>query len=210
MQCSNCKSELPKEAKLCPECGTPVPTEANITVNQEIGTVKGTVTGQALNGDNLPSTLHSSTRQKIDSVESGGVVVGTSIGDEQQIGGQRITMGDVTGSNIVVGNNNRISVSHGASAEEIAKAFSTLLQAVQAKPDGPEKTMAQTAVQGLQGEAAKGEQADESKVQKWFTFLAGMAPDIRNVAVDTFTNPIKGLSTVFKKVAERAKAEKGK
>jgi hypothetical protein len=81
---------------------------------------------------------------------------------------------------------------------------------VQAKPDGPEKTMAQTAVQGLQGEAAKGEQADESKVQKWFTFLAGMAPDIRNVAVDTFTNPIKGLSTVFKKVAERAKAEKGK
>jgi hypothetical protein len=28
------------------------------------------------------------------------------------------------------------------------------------------------------------------------------------VAVDTFTNPIKGVSTVFKKVAERAKAEK--
>jgi hypothetical protein len=30
------------------------------------------------------------------------------------------------------------------------------------------------------------------------------------VAVDTFTNPVKGISTVFKKVAERAKEEKGK
>ena len=210
MQCRNCKSKLSKEAKFCPECGTPVPTEAAITVNQEIGTVKGTVTGQALNGDNLPSNLQSSTTQKIDSVESGGVVVGTSIGDGQQIGGQRITMGDVRGSNIVVGNNNRISVTHGASAEEIAKAFSTLLQAVQAKPDGPEKTMAQTAVEGLQEEAAKGGQVDESKVQQWFTFLMEMAPDIRDVAIDTFTNPIKGLSTVFQKVAERAKAEKGK
>jgi hypothetical protein len=30
------------------------------------------------------------------------------------------------------------------------------------------------------------------------------------VAVDTFTNPIKGVSTVFRKVAERAKAEKEK
>ena len=92
----------------------------------------------------------------------------------------------------------------------LAPAPSTAIVAVQAKPESPEKTLAQTAVQGLETEAAKGEDADEGKVQTWFDHLGNMAPDIFEVAVDTFTNPIKGISTVFKKVAERAKAEKWK
>jgi len=116
--------------------------------------------------------------------------------------------GGVSGSNVVAGNNNRLTIKQGASADEIAKAFSTLYQAVEAKPEGPKKTMVQTAVQELEAESAKGEKAEEGKVQEWFEVLAGMAPDIWEVAVDTFTNPIKGLSTVFKKVAEKAKAEK--
>ena len=116
--------------------------------------------------------------------------------------------GGVSGSNVVAGNNNRLTLKQGASADEIAKAFSTLYQAVEAKPEGPKKTMVQTAVQELEAESAKGEKAEEGKVQEWFEVLAGMAPDIWEVAVDTFTNPIKGLSTVFKKVAEKAKAEK--
>lgn len=135
-----------------------------------------------------------------DQIQSQEVVHGTSV----KIGG------DVSGSNIVVGNNNNVSLTQGASAEEIAKAFSTLMQAVQTKPDDPMKTVAETAVKGLEAEAAKGEDADEGKVGQWFTTLAKMAPDILEVAIDTFTNPIKGLSTVFKKVAERAKAERNK
>lgn len=198
MQCPNCKTKVSKTAKFCPECGTSIPTEMNISVKQEVGKVKGTVMGQALDGDKLPSS--STTTQKIDSVEKGGVVVGASIGDGQQIGGSRqygnnITVGDVNGSNIVVGNNNRVSVTHGVSAEEIAKAFAPLLQAMQAKAESPDKAMVQTAVQGLEAEASKGEEADESKVQKWVDFLGDMAPDIWEVAVDTFTNPVKGLST---------------
>ena len=35
--------------------------------------------------------------------------------------------------------------------------------------------------------------------------LALMAPDIWDVAVATFTNPILGISTVVKKIAEKAK-----
>lgn len=212
MQCPNCKTKVSKTAKFCPECGTSIPTEASISVKQEIGKVKGTVVGQALDGDNLPAK--GTTTQKIDSVEKDGVVVGTSIGDGQQIGGSRqyghsITVGDVNGSNIVVGNNNRVSVTRGASAEEIAQAFSILFAAVQTKPESPEKVMAQTAVQGLEAEASKGEEAQEGNVQKWIDILMNMAPDIWEVAVDTFTNPVKGLSTVFKKVAEKAKAAKG-
>lgn len=216
MQCQKCKSELPLKAKFCPECGTSVPAETSISVKQDVGKVKGTVVGQALDGDQLPSNLKSATTQKVDSVESGGTVVGASIGEGQQIGGQRqygdnIKVGDISDSmGVGIGKNVNVEVTQGASAEEIAKAFSTLLQAVQAKPAGPEKAVAQTAVQGLEEEAAKGEGAEESKVQKWFDFLGQMAPDVWEVAVDTFTNPIKGVSTVFNKVAERAKAEKGK
>lgn len=126
-------------------------------------------------------------------------------------GGNNVSIGgSVSGSNILTGNNNRVTIKQGASADEIAKAFSTLFQAVEAKPEGPKKTMAQAAVQELETEAAKGEKAEEGKVQEWFEVLAGMAPDIWEVAVDTFTNPIKGLSTVFKKVAEKAKAESKK
>jgi hypothetical protein len=188
--------------------------ETNISVKQEVSKVKGTVVGQALDGHKLPAK--SATTQKIDSIEKGGVVVGASIGDGQQIGGSRqygdsIHVGDIKdSSNVAIGKGNRISVTNGVSAEEIAKAFAPLLQAVQAKPESPEKVLAQTAVQGLESEAAKGEDADEGIVQKWVDFLGGMAPDIWEVAVDTFANPVKGLSTVFKKVAERAKAEKGK
>jgi len=180
-----------------------------------VGKVKGTVVGQTLDGDQLPANLKSTTTQKIDSVEKDGVVVGTSVGDGQQIGGSRqygsnITVSDVNGSNSVVGNNNRVSGTHGASSEEIAQAFSILFAAVQAKAESPEKVMAQTAVQGLEAEASKGEEAQEGNVQKWIDILGNMAPDIWEVAVDTFTNPVKGISTVFKKVAERAKAGKGK
>lgn len=213
IQCQNCKSKVSKTAKFCPECGKPISTETGISVKQEVGKVKGTVMGQALDGNKLPS--RSTTTQKIDSVEKDGVVVGTSIGDEQQIGGSRqyghsITVGDVNGSNIVVGNNNRVSVTHGISADQLAKAFAPLLQALQAMAESPEKVMAQTAVQGLETEASKGEEAQEGNVQKWIDILGNMAPDIWEVAVDTFTNTAKGLSTVFKKVAVKAKAEKGK
>ena len=214
MQCPNCNAKVLKKARFCPLCGKPIVDETSISVEQEVGKVKGTVVGQALDGDKLPTK--STTTQKIDSVEKGGVVVGTSIGDGQQIGGSRqygdtITIGDISGSTgIGVGKNVNVKVTHGISAEELAKAFAPILEAVQAKAETPEKVMAQTAVQGLEAEASKGEEAQEGNVQKWIDILGNMAPDIWEVAVDTFTNPVKGLSTVFKKVAEKAKAEKGK
>lgn len=216
MQCSKCKSELPSKAKFCPECGTEVHIETSISVKQGLGKVKGTVVGQALDGDQLPSNLKSTTTQKIDSVEKDGVVVGTSIGDAQQIGGQRqygdtINVGDISNSTgVAVGKNNQVTVTQGASAEEIAKAFALMTEKIDALPEGPKKTMAETALNGLKEEIDKGDEADETKVKEWMNFLAETASDAFDVAVASFTNPIAGLSMVFKKVAERAKAEKEK
>jgi hypothetical protein len=215
MKCPKCENELPQNAKFCPECGTPVPAETNIKVKQEIKKIKGDVVGTALDDEAMHSNLKSSTTQKVDSVEKGGTVVGTIIGNEAQVGGQRqygdsYTVGDIKdSSNVVVGKNNQITFSQGASAEEIANAFSKILAALQEMPEGQKKADVTEAVQGLVDEAQKGEVADESKVLEWISFLGEIAPDIWEVAVDTFTNPVKGVSTVFKKVAERAKAEKG-
>lgn len=61
MQCTNCKSKLPKKANFCPTCGAPVTAETSITVKQEVGKVKGTVVGQALGDDKLPANLKSTT-----------------------------------------------------------------------------------------------------------------------------------------------------
>jgi hypothetical protein len=120
-------------------------------------------------------------------------------------------VGNITGSTgVVIGENNQVTVSQGLSGEEIAKLFSAITEKVSAISEGPEKTMAETAVQGLKEEAGKGDDADESKVSKWMNFLAQTAYDAFEVAVATFVNPIAGLGVAFKKVADRARQEKGK
>jgi hypothetical protein len=181
-------------------------------VTQEIDNVKGKVIGLVMDNQDATLSLESNTTQKVDTVESGASVIGTIVGKDTQVDGQR-HYGDITNigtiaesSNIAIGKGNKQSTSvTNASAGDIAAAFSTLMQAVQGIPESPEKSAAKTAVQNLEAEAEKGEDAEESKVQSWFTFLAKMAPDVYEVAINTFSNPILGLSTVFRKVAERAR-----
>lgn len=214
MQCSNCKSELPADARFCPECGTQVPAAADLSVNQEVGHVKGTVVGQALDGKQLPANLKSTTTQKVDSVESGGTVVGTSLGNAQQIGGQRqygdtYNVGDINGSTgVVIGRNNQVT--QGASAEELVLLFEAMAGKINELPAGPKKIMVETAVQGLKQAADQGGQVDESKVNEWVSFLAETASDALDVALATIANPVTGFGLVFKKVAERVKKEQGK
>jgi hypothetical protein len=216
MKCTKCKEKLPKNANFCPACGELAPAETSIKVKQEIGKVRGEVVGTVLDGDALPPKLKSSTTQKVESVSKGGTVVGTVLGKDAQIGGQRqygdnINVGDITGSTgVAIGKDNQITFRQGASANEIADAFSKLLKALEEMPTGQEKEKTTEAVQALVNEAEQGEEAEENKVQKWFSFLGEMAPDIYDVAVETFKNPLKGISMVFQKVAERAKEEKGK
>lgn len=221
MQCANCKSKLPATANFCPQCGTAVPGGANIDVEQNIGIVKGEVVGTILAEETPSNRLQSTTNQKVDKVDPGGTVVGTVLGEQAQVGGQRhygdiiqgskISTGNITNSTGVgIGPSVEVNVTQGASAEEIGKAFAVLLKVMETMPEGPGKTIAQTAVQGLQAEAQKGEQAEEGNVQQWLSFLAQTAPDIWEVAIDTFFNPVKGLSTVFKKIAERARQENQK
>lgn len=123
-----------------------------------------------------------------------------------------ISVGNISSSTgVAIGHGAQATVTQGGpSADEIAKAFAAITQKVNAMPDGPSKTIAQQAVQGLEAEAKKGDKADEKVVGDWFNFLAQTASDAFDVAVTTFANPIAGIGMVFKKVAERAKEDKAK
>lgn len=82
-----------------------------------------------------------------------------------------------------------------------------LLDKVNALPSPAARQDAQQAVQELKAEAVKGEQADEGRVKRWFSFLAETAPDVWEVAVETFKNPIAGVARVFQLVADRARED---
>ena len=102
---------------------------------------------------------------------------------------------------------NRVTNAGGLDPAVLEKLFAGLNQKIEKMEDGVEKTIAQTTVQGLKEEVEKGEKADETKVQKMFNSLLNMAPDVWEVAVATFVNPVAGVGMAFKKIAERAQAE---
>lgn len=137
--------------------------------------------------ENKPTTIHT----------GGGVHIG---------GGVNTGGGDFVGRDkIVYGNEIR-----GERAQELTAAFAKLQKALDDKPNTPEKMIASQAVKGLEEEAKKGSQASEENTQKWLQFLMTTLPDVGQVALDTFIHPIKGLSTAFQKIAQKAKEEKEK
>jgi len=94
------------------------------------------------------------------------------------------------------------------SKEEIDEIFSSLRQRAESLKSETDKDEANIAISALEKEARKGDNAQEKVVNKWINFLFETAPDIWEVAVTTFLNPVKGVSLVFQKVADRSKSEK--
>ena len=92
---------------------------------------------------------------------------------------------------------------------EIEDLFDTLQKRVSTLPEGPGKNVVRGCIEGLYEEANKGKDAQKGNVKKWLNFLLEISPDIWAVAVESFLHPVRGLSTVFQKVAERAKRIKG-
>lgn len=130
----------------------------------------------------------------------------------QNMNSNNITVGDINGSTgVVVGRNNVVTVTtQGTPLDEFDKVFTDLQKMVSQMPAGDERSEARDAVDKLQAEAKKRNDANETRILKYLNFLFETAPDIWQVAVDTFISPIKGLSTVFMDAAKHAKAEKGK
>ena len=75
-------------------------------------------------------------------------------------------------------------------------------------PEDAKKEDAREAMQKLDAEARKGEQANESWIRRLFEFLAEISTNVWDVAVKTLASPIAGISLAFQKVAQRAKEER--
>lgn len=267
MLCTNCSQQLPEGAKFCPNCAHPVPRDASIQVEQDIGTVKGEVVGTILGEGATTGGLSANTSQEIDTVAEGGSVVGTVIGGESshvhvggqqhygdvvqgekrevhteggayvggnvttsggdfvgrdkithgdevhgdKVGGDKITAGDVSGTGIAIGRGAQASVTQGLGGDELARLFAAVYQQIEARPEAPDvdKEELTDTVQKIQAEVAKGEQANANKVERWLKTLAMMADDIFEVTVACLTNPVVGVATVIRKIADKAKAETG-
>ncbi len=140
--------------------------------------------------------------QPVHGVDAGGPRPSRTI----NTGGGTYVEGNVaTGGGDFVGRDK--NVQSGAPADEIAAAFLKLYQGIEQKvPDPADRAEALETAKKLETEAHKGDQADEKRVERWFNFLAEISPDVFDVAVTTFTNPIAGVDKVFQKIAERAKA----
>jgi hypothetical protein len=131
---------------------------------------------------------------------------GQTVTNQTNIGGNNIDNRSINAGIYIEGGQNNQAI-QGTSAEEI---FDGLIELIEKLPSGTDKTIAQSAIHGLKAEADKGEQADEGTVNKMLGFLLDTAPDIWEVAVNSFLNPVAGIATVFQKIAQRAKAEHSK
>jgi hypothetical protein len=114
---------------------------------------------------------------------------------------------NIQANSIAVGKGARAITNLNQGSANVDQIFAALAERVAKLPEGAEKEIAKSAVGALEGEAKLGENAKEANVDKWLNFLAQAAPDIWEVAIATFINPVVGLGVVFRKVAERSQKE---
>jgi hypothetical protein len=142
----------------------------------------------------------------------GGAYVGGSVSVEggDFVGRDKRTV-SITGDGNVVGDRSSAAVTktRGLDGQDLAALFDHVYQRIESRPPDPDvdKEELVGTVKKIQEEAAKGEQANPKKVERWLKTLGLMADDIVEVTAACLLNPAAGVATVIRKVAEKAKAE---
>jgi hypothetical protein len=117
----------------------------------------------------------------------------------------------VAGDGNIIGDHGRTTTikQQGADATAIVQAFADLYTAVARQPSlsDQDKVDIQAELQEVEEELEKGEAAREGFIQRRLRSIRNMAPDIYDVIITTFANPVAGLGMVARKVAEKMKAE---
>ena len=92
---------------------------------------------------------------------------------------------------------------------KIEKTFKRVHKELKARPEDPKvsKAKLEDQVKKIETETAKGEAADQTKLERWMKTLAKMAPDIVDVMAASLGGPVAGFTVVFKKIVERARTE---
>jgi hypothetical protein len=114
---------------------------------------------------------------------------------------------NVTSGGDFVGRDKIVNYHGGTDVADLAQLFEAIYHHIEARPQDPnvDKEEIASEVKKIEDEAAKGEQANPSKIERWLGNLAHMAPDIWDVTVATLSNPAAGIALVVKKIAKKAK-----
>jgi hypothetical protein len=135
---------------------------------------------------------------------------GDKVGGDKNTGD--ISVGNVSGSGIAIGHKSQAQSQsqQGGDADALARAFAQVYQRIEAR-QSPEaiKAVLVDHVQKIEHEASKGDQANAQQLEGWLAVVASVAGDIFNVIVAVLTGPHEAAATVARKVAERAKQERG-
>jgi hypothetical protein len=109
---------------------------------------------------------------------------------------------------VAAGKNISQTQNQGASAQDLATLFNAIYQMIDRRPDDPnvDKSDIRDTVKKIETESAKGDAANPVKVQNWLQFLKTIAPDILDVTAAALLNPIAGVATAIRKIAEKARA----
>lgn len=126
---------------------------------------------------------------------------GFSIGGSVDTGG-----GDIAGGNIKKGD---VYQSHGLDSAEIKELFLPVYQLIERQDALPseDKEDLKASVEEIQGEVAKGSDADGTFIERRLRNIGRMAPDILDVILKTISNPVLGLATLAQKIAGKAGGE---
>lgn len=113
-----------------------------------------------------------------------------------------ITVGDISNATTAIG--------HGASINQISNSFNQIYTHLASRPEDKnvDKREISEIVQNIEAVVEKNDR-ENVKIEHWLSKLEKMAPDIFEVTVNTLANPLTGLGTVIRKVAEKAKLESG-
>jgi len=181
--------------------------KAHAPGNQETRTVTASgERGIAIGGDASGATFNMG-----DQINTGGAAY---IGGNVNVGGS-FTGGNsyyIQGDSNIIGKDNIVTVgkSTGADAVALAQAFGQLYARMQQEPrlTPAQQATARQEVAAIQREAmAQGDKVAESFIRERLHNLQRMAPDILDVVLTTFANPIAGAGMVIKKIAQKMKEE---
>ena len=192
--------------------GIDVNVDGNLTISGDLlGRDRHEHEGGNLTIDNSSGGINIDRSQK--SVNTGGgtyIEGGVNIKGSKnvKIGGDSVTGDKITttgGSKYVGGDDNSVT---GWTAKDVENFFVRVTQKIDAKPDlaAPDKEDLKAEVQDLQIEVAKGEEANESFLERRLRNIKRMAPDILETIATILADPKAGLAMVIRKVMIKAKA----
>jgi hypothetical protein len=131
-------------------------------------------------------------------------------GRNKPIGGdQNIIEGSISGGIITQGRNARVTTyqNSGPDVKELTALFEKLYQHIESRELDPnvDKEEITETVHKIEKEAAQGEKANQTKLQRWMESLNNMAPDILDVILASLGGPISGVTAALKKIAEHSR-----